>query len=103
MPLAPAIVSLLNVAVRVLYGGRITDEATCYKLFPTDVLRAMNLDCERFEFCPEVTAKVLRRGHRIPEIQIRYTPRTVHEGKKIRWQDGWKAIATLLRFRFGKV
>ncbi len=86
-----------------LYGAGLSDEPTCYKMWRRELIQSIPLTCDGFEFCPEVTAKVLRRGHRIPEIQIRYTPRTVHEGKKIRWQDGWKAIATLLRFRFGKV
>lgn len=92
-------VSALNVAVRFLYGARLTDEATCYKAFPTEVLRAMDLQCERFEFCPEVTAKVLRMGLRITEVPIRYQARGVAEGKKICWRDGVEALQTLWRWR----
>ncbi len=92
-------VRMLNVAVRVLYGGRITDEATCYKLFPTDVLRAMNLHCERFEFCPEVTAKAYRLKLRLVELPIHYAPRSAAEGKKLRWTDGLQAFTTLWHYR----
>jgi dolichol-phosphate mannosyltransferase len=85
-----------------LFGQRITDEATCYKALRTDLLRSYDLECERFEFCPEVTAKTLRRGHRLVEVPISYRARTVEAGKKIRAGDGLEAIWTLLRFRFGK-
>jgi len=91
---------LLARMVRVLYGGRISDEATCYKLFRREVLQGIPLTCQRFEFCPEVTAKALRRGHKIVEVPIRYEARTFAEGKKIRWTDGVEAIWTLLKYRF---
>ena len=93
---------LITGVTNLLYGAGLSDEPTCYKMWKRELIQSIPLTCDGFEFCPEVTAKVLRRGHRIPEIQIRYTPRTVHEGKKIRLKDGWKAIWTLLRFRFGK-
>ncbi len=83
-----------------LYGQWITDEATCYKLFRSEVLKSMPLVCERFEFCPEVTARVRRRGIRILELPITYRGRTVAAGKKIRLVDAWEAFVTLLRFRF---
>lgn len=83
-----------------LFGRRITDEATCYKALRTDLLRSYDLKCERFEFCPEVTAKTLRRGHRLVEVPISYRARTIEAGKKIRASDGLEAIWTLLRFRF---
>ena len=92
-------VSALNVCVRWLYGARLTDEATCYKAFSTTMLRAMDLECERFEFCPEVTAKACRLGARILEVPIRYDARTRRAGKKIRWTDGLQALATLWRWR----
>jgi dolichol-phosphate mannosyltransferase len=92
-------VGLLNRLVAWLYGVRISDEATCCKIFRTDDLRAMNLQCERFEFCPEVTAKACRMGLRIVEVPISYRPRTNAEGKKIRWRDGWVAMKTLWRYR----
>jgi glycosyltransferase involved in cell wall biosynthesis len=83
----------------ILYGQRISDEATCYKLFRTSLLKSLPLDCERFEFCPEVTARVRRRGVRILELPITYRGRTVEMGKKIRLTDAWEAFATLVRFR----
>jgi glycosyltransferase involved in cell wall biosynthesis len=92
-------VSLLNFAVRLLYGIRLSDEATCYKAFPTAVLKSLDLRCERFEFCPEVTAKVLRLGLLIREVPIRYHARTQHAGKKIRWRDGVTALWTLWKWR----
>lgn len=92
-------VSVLNALVRLWYGLRITDEATCYKLFPTQTLRMMELQCERFEFCPEVTAKAARLGLRIVEVPIHYQGRSIREGKKIRFRDGWEAILTLRRYR----
>lgn len=95
-----ACVVLLNVMVRLFYGYQITDEATCYKAFKTDDLRRMDLRCDRFEFCPEVTAKACRMGLRLLEVPVRYSPRSHREGKKIGWKDGVQAIATLLRWRF---
>lgn len=83
-----------------LYGCHITDEPTCYKMFRTDLLMSLDLKCEGFEFCPEVTAKVLRRGHKIVEVPISYAPRNFSAGKKIRWTDGLRAIWVLIRCRF---
>ncbi|MBI5711342.1 MAG: glycosyltransferase family 2 protein [Candidatus Eisenbacteria bacterium] len=90
----------LNALANLLYGLHITDEATCYKVFRTSLLRSLPLRCERFEFCPEVTALVAKRGERILEIPIRYHYRTRAEGKKIGWRDGFQAFLTLLRCRF---
>ena len=92
-------VYFLNFIVRILYGIRVTDEATCYKAFRTTLLRSLDLRCERFEFCPEVTAKVGRLGLTILEVPICYRPRSHGDGKKIRWYDGLEAVATLLRWR----
>ncbi len=86
--------------VRALYGARLSDEATCYKLFRSELLRGLPLNCRRFEFCPEVTAKVLRSGLKIVETPIHYAARTHAQGKKIRWTDGVSAILTLFRYRF---
>lgn len=92
-------VHLLNWMVLLLYGRWITDEATCYKAFRSDLLEEMKLECERFEFCPEATAKACRLGKRIVEAPIRYFPRYRSEGKKIRWWDGVEAVWTLLKWR----
>jgi glycosyltransferase involved in cell wall biosynthesis len=83
-----------------LYRGNITDEPTCYKVFRADVLKSINLRCKRFEFCPEVTAKVLKKGYKIFEIPIPYKPRSFEEGKKINWKDGIQAVWTLIKYRF---
>ena len=91
---------LLTLTVRLLYGQKITDEATCYKVFRADVVKGFELKCRRFEFCPEVTAKLSKKGYRIVEVPIHYRARTTNEGKKIRWMDGVSAFWTLLRYRF---
>jgi glycosyltransferase involved in cell wall biosynthesis len=92
-------VRLLNGLVRLLYGVRLTDEATCYKVFRRADLLRMDLQCTGFEFCPEVTAKACRMGLRIREVPISYRPRSRAEGKKIRWRDGIVAARELWRWR----
>lgn len=91
---------LLAWSVRLLYFQPVTDEATCYKAFRTEILQSMELECRRFEFCPEVTAKAARLGERILEVPIQYVPRTKAAGKKIRWTDAPEAFWTLLKHRF---
>jgi glycosyltransferase involved in cell wall biosynthesis len=91
---------LLTHLTNALYGARIHDEATCYKAFRRSLIDQIDLQCRRFEFCPEVTAKLCRMGEKIAEVPISYTPRSAGEGKKIRHADGWLAIWTLLRYRF---
>lgn len=93
---------LLALSVRILYGFKLTDEATCYKAFRTSLLQSFRLECHRFEFCPEVTAKALRSGKTILELPIRYEPRSHAAGKKIRWYDAPEAFGTLLKYRFWK-
>lgn len=88
---------LLTATANLLYGLKITDEATCFKVFRTDLLRSFDLECEGFEFCPEVTAKIGKRNIEIREVPIRYTARDVSEGKKITWADGFEAIWELIR------
>ncbi|MFZ0279677.1 MAG: glycosyltransferase family 2 protein [Candidatus Sulfotelmatobacter sp.] len=91
---------LLTHLANLLYGAGIHDEATCYKVFRRSLIEQIDLECRRFEFCPEVTAKLCRMGEKIAEVPIAYAPRTAGEGKKIRHADGWLAILTLLRYRF---
>ena len=91
---------ILTIAVNILYNAGISDEPTCYKVFSTDVLKNINLKCERFEFCPEVTAKVRKKGFKIHEVPISYHPRTTKEGKKIKLKDGFQALGTLIKYRF---
>ena len=85
-----------------LYGTGITDEPTCYKAFRSQLLRDLPLKCEGFEFCPEVTALVAKRGIRIREVPIHYYPRLKSEGKKIRARHWFEAVGTLLAHRFRK-
>lgn len=91
---------LLRWEVKLLFGRKLTDEATCYKAFRKDLLHDMELECQRFEFCPEVTAKAIRMGEHIHEEPISYEPRTKEAGKKIRWTDAPDAFWTLLKYRF---
>lgn len=90
---------LLSFLANLMYPIHITDEPTCYKVFDAILLKGLELECKGFEFCPEVTAKVSRLGEQITEVPISYTPRSIEEGKKIRWTDGLIAIWTLLRYR----
>jgi dolichol-phosphate mannosyltransferase len=91
---------LLTHLTNFLYGAGIHDEATCYKAVRRSLLSQLQLQCHRFEFCPEVTAKLCRMGEKIAEVPIAYHPRSAEEGKKIRHSDGWQAIWTLIRYRF---
>ena len=91
---------LLTHLTNVLYRAGIHDEATCYKVVRRSLLAQLQLQCRRFEFCPEVTAKLCRMGEKIEEVPISYHPRSAGEGKKIRHSDGWLAIWTLVRYRF---
>src|SRR5271163_2043379 len=91
---------MLTVLANLLYGCRIHDEATCYKAFRRSLLQHIVLECDGFDFCPEVTAKICRLGKQIWEVPITYHPRSVTEGKKLRLRDGFTAVLTLLRYRF---
>ena len=93
---------LLTHLTNLLYGAGIHDEATCYKVFRRSLIVSFPLECHRFEFCPEVTAKLCRLGEKIWEVPISYKPRSQEQGKKLRHSDGWLAIWTLFRFRFAR-
>jgi glycosyltransferase involved in cell wall biosynthesis len=93
---------MLSLVTNVLYSSTLSDMETCYKLFDAQVLEGMTIRSNRFDFEPEVTAKVLRRGHRIYEVPISYAGREPNEGKKITWRDGISALSALVRFRFTK-
>lgn len=83
-----------------LFRTRLTDLETCYKVFPADVARRLNLQSQRWGIDPEITAKILRMGYVINEVPISYHGRTILEGKNIRWQDGFSVLFALLRYRF---
>lgn len=91
---------LVSIVTNILYGQNLTDEPTCYKMFDANVLKNIKLNCTGFEFCPEVTAKVVKAKNKIKEVPIHYYPRSIEEGKKIKWYDGLEAIWTLLKYRF---
>lgn len=89
----------VTTAVNILYNVYLSDMETCYKLMPSDVARSLNLQARGFDVEPEVTAKLLRLGHRIYEVPISYTARSREEGKKLTPMDGIKALGVLLRYR----
>jgi dolichol-phosphate mannosyltransferase len=90
---------VLTAITNVLYGAALTDMETCYKVMRTGVAQSLNLTADRFEIEPEITAKLLRHGHRIVEQPVRFSPRSRAAGKKIGWKDGVAAIGLLLRYR----
>ncbi|HXD73613.1 MAG TPA: glycosyltransferase family 2 protein [Vicinamibacterales bacterium] len=91
---------LLTWMTNLLFGARLTDMETAYKVFRRHVLDGIRLRCVGFDFEPELTAKLLRAGRRIIEVPISYHPRRVDEGKKIRWTDGFDAMYVLFKVRF---
>ena len=91
----------LSLLTSVLYGQWITDMETCYKLFPKSAVQDLSLDAKGFEFEPEITAKLMKKGYHILEIPITTIPRGYEEGKKLNAvRDGIKALKTLLKYRF---
>jgi glycosyltransferase involved in cell wall biosynthesis len=93
---------MLSFTTNLLYRSTLSDMETCYKLFDARAIEGITIVSNRFDSEPEITAKVLRRGHRIYEVPISYAGREVDEGKKITWRDGFSALAALVRFRFSK-
>ena len=91
---------VLSLVTNVLYSSTLSDMETCYKLFDAQVLEGITIVSNRFDFEPEITAKVLRRGHRIYEVPISYAGREPDEGKKISWRDGFGALMALIKYRF---
>jgi len=91
---------ILTFLTNLLFSAGITDEATCYKVFSREVFDQIRLTSKRFEFCPEVTAKLLKSGYKIYEVPISYRSRSVQEGKKISLKDAFFAIWTLIKYRF---
>ena len=89
----------LATLTNVLYGARLTDIETCYKVLRRDVIPSLKLRASRFEIEPELTAQILKKGWRIAELPIGYTPRSDEAGKKISWKDGFAAVAMLVQQR----
>ncbi len=92
----------LSFLTNLLYGTKITDEPTGYKVFKAEVIKNLALKCQRFEFCPEVTAKIAKKKIKIFEVPISYHPRHKKQGKKINFKDALVAIWTLIKYRFLK-
>jgi glycosyltransferase involved in cell wall biosynthesis len=90
---------LLTLTCNVLFDTTLTDMETCYKAFTADALRSLRVRSHRWGFDPEITAKVLKRGHRIYEVPISYSGREFDEGKKITWRDGFVVFFALIRYR----
>ena len=103
-PAAPWLTILANrfltAVTNLLYSSRVTDMETCYKVMRTGIARSLGLQANRFDIEPEITAKLLRRGHQILELPVRFEPRSRAAGKKIGWRDGVTAVGVLIRLRF---
>ena len=93
---------VLTGVTNVLFGSSLTDMETCYKIMRTDVARSLNLQANRFDIEPEITARLLRAGHRIHELPVKFDARSRAQGKKIGWRDGVQAIQVLVAERFRK-
>ena len=91
---------MLTLITNVLFDTTLTDMETCYKVFTADIARTLKLKSNRWGFDPEITAKILKQGHRIYEVPISYTGREFWEGKKISWRDGFTIVRTLIKYRF---
>lgn len=90
----------LTLMTNVLYNAIISDMETCYKCFRREIVEDMQIHARGFEFEPEFTAKILKKGIRIYEVPITYNGRETEEGKKIKWTDAPIAAWTLLKYRF---
>jgi glycosyltransferase involved in cell wall biosynthesis len=91
---------LLTTVTNVLFGASLTDMETCYKIMRVEVARSLALTANRFDIEPEITARLLKNGHGIRELPVRFAARTRGQGKKIGWRDGVRAVQVLLAERF---
>ena len=91
---------VLTLITNLLFNSRLTDMETCYKVFTKDVIENIKLRSKKFDFEPEITAKILKKGYKIYEIPISFQARKFEEGKKITWRDGIKALYYLIKYRF---
>ena len=90
----------LTFLTNVLYNTILTDMETCYKVFRADVIKNIQIKSNRFDFEPEITAKILKRKYKLYEMPISYSGRDFAEGKKISWKDGFAAVWALVKYRF---
>jgi glycosyltransferase involved in cell wall biosynthesis len=93
---------VLTGVTNLLYGGRLTDMETCYKVMEREIAQSLDLEANRFDIEPEITAKLLRAGHSILELPVRFEARSRAQGKKIGWRDGFQALQVLFKYRFSK-
>lgn len=91
---------ILTLLTNVLYNTSLSDMETCYKLFPRELIQSIKFHSDRFNFEPEITAKILKKGYRIYEVPIKYFGRDWKEGKHISWKDGFSAVWALIKYRF---
>ena len=91
---------VLTYLTRLLYQVYITDMETCYKAFRANIIKNITIESNKFDFEPEITAKILKQDIRFLDVPITYNARTSTEGKKITWKDGIQAIWTLIKYRF---
>ena len=90
----------LTLLTQILYNTKLTDMETCYKAFRASAIKDITITSNRFDFEPEITAKILKKKIRFAEVPISYNARTSDAGKKITWKDGVQAIWTLIKYRF---
>lgn len=90
----------LTCLTKIIFGKNLTDMETCYKAFRADILKDIEIKSNRFDFEPEITAKVFKKNIRFMELPISYNARSVSDGKKITWKDGLQAIWTLIKYKF---
>ena len=88
----------LTLVSNVMSGLYLSDMETCYKVFRSEILKPLPLECKRFGFEPEVTALVAKLKIRVHEYPISYFPRTYSEGKKINWKDGVAALWFIFKY-----
>jgi len=91
--------NLLTLLTNILYHSNLTDESTCYKTFKAETIKTINIHGKKFDWEPEITAKILKKRIKIHEVPIKYFPRSNKEGKKIRWKDGLDGVWTLIKYR----
>jgi len=91
---------IINLAVNLLYGTRLTDVETCYQLFRREIVQGLEFHNQHFGFTVELAVELIKRGHKIVEVPIRYLPRSHQEGKKVYWGDGFVSLYVLTKYRF---
>ena len=91
---------MLTLMTNILFGAKLTDMETCYKAFKTEFLKGITIKSDRFDFEPEITAKMLKKKARLKEAPISYQGRTFEEGKKVTMADGIHAVIALIKYRF---